>query len=355
MLTELTILSRISEKINDFIKCSYTNHQDKYFSFNENGPLVLADAVAEPLLVFNEPEENFFTVNIFILMHFTAYLTSLSILFEKLILSGYHINTKTYNHLVINCTLLRKSIVPKSNIAIVTMFSPAANLKVWETAVSKINFTHTIPDIIIGDNTGYKLTTELLMFETSGRFKNHTQTINLDHGYDVLITDDYLNIKKHAHIAQKYSELLCFVHHKYDYIVMLEDDVIPPEGGALSLYNTLTAFEMNGAKVACVAGCYPQKSDPTTICVSMQPEIWGKIPTIDKLQPRLFRVEMQGGGFAIYNCTALASVLPLTLTIKYPHKNYYMTGWDGTMGEKWSETNWLQYCDGSVFCEHIFT
>lgn len=354
MLTEQTILAYISDKIDNFIAEGYKKAQKHYFSFNKNGSLTLPDVNINPLLVFHEVEDGIFTVNLFILIHFTAYLTSLSILFEKLILCGYQVNTKSFKHFIFDYTSSIPNIAPKSNIAIVTMFSPVADLKIWETAINKIKFSHTVPDIIIGDNTSYKLTTELSMFEVPGRLQNHTQLINLDYGYDVLATDDYLNIKKHAHIAQKYSELLYYVHKKYDYIIMLEDDVIPPEGGALSLYNTLSTFELSGMNIACVAGCYPQKADPTTICVSMQPEIWGKIPKIDKLQPRLFRVEMQGGGFALYKCSALAAILPLTLTIKYPHKNYYMTGWDGTMGEKWSETGWLQYCDGSVFCKHIF-
>jgi hypothetical protein len=94
--------------------------------------------------------------------------------------------------------------------------------------------------------------------------------------------------------------------------------------------------------------------DPSTACIAMQPEIWGKIPKIKDMQPRLIRVEMQGGGFALYNCKAMQEVLPYRLTFKTPHNNYYMTGWDGSIGEYWSNNGWEQYVDGSLYCEHHF-
>jgi hypothetical protein len=103
-----------------------------------------------------------------------------------------------------------------------------------------------------------------------------------------------------------------------------------------------------------VAGFYPQKLDPNTACISMQPNIWGKIPKLNEIPKKIFQVEMQGGGFALYNCRALQEVLPYKLTFKIPSGHYYMTGWDGTVGEEWSNNGWRQFCDGNLFCKHYF-
>jgi hypothetical protein len=65
-------------------------------------------------------------------------------------------------------------------------------------------------------------------------------------------------------------------------------------------------------------------------------------------------VEMQGGGFTLYRASALREVLPYRLTFKKPHGNAYMTGWDGTIGETWSNNGWEQWCDGSMYCIHHF-
>jgi hypothetical protein len=211
-------------------------------------------------------------------------------------------------------------------------------------------------DVILGDNSGRSTVKELynkVKNENDVKFKDY-HLIDLGDPFKVQKDDYYLAEDKHAHVAVKYSELLREPSNYYDYILKIEDDMGPSSDGLARLYKHMKAFEKKRKKVACVAGYYKQKFNPELPCLSMQPEIWGKTPKLKDIQPRLIRVEMQGGGFSLYNCKALQEVLPYRLVFKNINNNFYMTGWDGYIGEEWYYNDWEQYCDGSLYCEHYF-
>lgn len=311
-------------------------------------------------LAWIEPEEGVYVINVHYLSHFKKYFDNLFGLLQKLVNCGYLVSSKRFGKILPQDKF---DFDPKSEddsiirIGIITMFSNKAYVECWKKFLRETYLPEdVIVDIILGDNCDDNKIRDLLydVMDQCGRKYNDYHIIDLGKSYKSKPNEHYLEIDKHKHVAVNYSELLREPAAYYDYLLKIEDDMEPPNDGIRRLYNLMKNFKKQKRKVACVAGYYRQKLDPETTCISMQPEIWGKIPKVNEMQPRLIRVEMQGGGFALYNCQALREVLPYKLTFKLPNNNYYMTGWDGTIGEEWSDGGWEQYVDGTLFCEHHF-
>ena len=305
-----------------------------------------------------EPVKGVYIIDMSILIHFQNYLDdSVEHLLQNIVNTGFFVKSIRFGKVKKKNTLNIKKINKNDSIkiAIFAMFSSKGLIEHWERFLLRTKLPqNAVVDVIVGDNTGYQLLQEpykRYKLYLKGKYNNFYYT-ELDNPHIIKPGDHYLEIKKHAHVAVIYSKALIDMVDHYDYILKIEDDIEPPDDGLIRLCEHMDRLISKGRKVASVGGYYPQKIDPDTICVSLQPEIWGKVPKVAEMQSRLFRVEMQGGGFTFYNAKALKEVLPYRLTFKRPHGNAYMTGWDGTIGEKWSEKGWEQYCDGSMYCLH---
>jgi hypothetical protein len=315
------------------------------------------DLPTDKNLIWSEPLDGVYLINLSLMVMFKTKLNNVTELFQEIVDCNLKIDSKRFD-------LPKKQILfepqfqsTSPSIAIVTMFSPKGFINYWEQFLVDADLPENISiDIVLGDNSGttiFKSWFELFYPRAKAKYR---EAYRIDLGAPHRLEDDthYLETNKHAHVARSYSKFLYDIVNHYDYILKIEDDMEPPTDALVRLYGHMKNFERNRKKVAAVAGCYPQKFDPSTICVSMQPEIWGKIPKVKDVQPRLFRVEMQGGGFTLYNAKAIKEVLPYRLVFKKPHGNYYMTGWDGYIGEEWSNTGWEQHADGSIMCNHHF-
>lgn len=309
-------------------------------------------------LVWSEPLDGVYLINMSLMIMFKTKLFSISELFREIVDCTFKVESKRFNvPSRVREVDYSSEKTEKTKIAVVSMFSPKAFINYWEQfLIDAVLPDNTVIDIILGDNSGTNVFKDWFATLSTKAKPKYRNTYITDLGVPHKLEDDshYLETNKHAHVARTYSKFLYDIVDHYDYILKIEDDMEPPADGLVRLFKHMKNFEKNRKKVAAVAGCYPQKFDPTTICVSMQPEIWGKIPKVQDVQPRLFRVEMQGGGFTLYSAKALKEVLPYRLVFKKPHGNYYMTGWDGYIGEEWSNTGWEQHADGSIMCNHHF-
>ena len=353
MITEEKLLQALSAAVDDV----YTEHVKLVDSELWEGKTVPEfDLPANKNALWAEPELGIHLVNINNVRHFKKHMSSIKNLFEHAVAAGYLVQSQSFEVPQYNPLFSFKE-KAKTHVALVTMFSPKASDDCWYSFVQNMEIPEGVTvDIILGDNSGGELVKNLqlkLSNELSNKYQ-HIHIADLGEPYTIKPEDHYLEMHKHAHVAVNYSKLFQEPVNHYDYILKIEDDMEPPVDGFVRLYKHMKDLERKKRKVACVAGYYRQKLDPYTPCLSMQPEIWGKTPKIADMQPRLFRVEMQGGGFALYNCQALSEVLPYKLTFKRPNGNYYMAGWDGTIGENWSNNGWEQYCDGTLYCAHHF-
>jgi len=353
MITEEKLLKALLSAM-DEVQTVHVKLVDSSLWVNRTVPDV--ELPSDNNVMWIEPEPGIYVVNINIVRHFNKHMSSIAMLFKCAVDAGYSIQSQNYT-VPSRDSFYEFKNKSKVHVALITMFSPKAFKGCWYEFVRNMAIPEGVDvDIILGDNSGTQHVKDLcvtLQNEFSDKYEN-IHIVNLGNPYEIKSDDHYLEMYKHAHIAVNYSKLLTEPAAHYDYILKIEDDMEPPADGFMKLYKSMKNFERRKSKVACVAGYYRQKMDPTTPCLSMQPEIWGKTPKIDAMQPRLIRVEMQGGGFALYNCKALTEVLPYRLVFKKPHGNFYMTGWDGYIGETWSNTGWEQYCDGSLYCTHHF-
>ena len=305
-------------------------------------------------LLWSEPFDGLYLVDVNIARYFKDTCSSIEELFKEAVLTGYRVESKTFKvPSKVKYIEEIKSIFPR--IAILTLFSSKAKTRIYEKVVSSLDLPYgVVVDLVLGDNSGIGISKSVAEALRNNAKYARINIIPLGAPYNSAPDEEYLKPEKHAHVAVLYSKALSGIVDCYDYILKIEDDMEPPADGFTRLYKQMKQCQESGEQVACVAGYYRQKICPAIPCFSLNKEIWGGAPRIENVPDNLFKVEMQGGGFALYNTKALKEVLPYRLTYKTINNNYYMTGWDGTIGEAWSNTEWSQYCDGSLYCEHHF-
>jgi hypothetical protein len=308
-------------------------------------------------LVWSEPLDGVYLINLPLMNMFKPKLSSVDELFKEIVDCGFKIDSKRFSVPSKSKLVDIVKVTDKPSLAIVCMFSPKGFVTYWEQfLIDTLLPEDVVVDIVVGDNTNkeeFKTWFEGFKERMSEKYRSiHRVDLGVPHKAE----DDMhcIETNRHAHVARTYSKLLSQIVDSYDYILTVEDDMEPTQDGLVLLYEHIKNLEDNNIKAASVAGCYPQKMDPTTVCISLQPKVWGKIPKVKNVKPKLFRVEMQGGGFTLYDTRAIKKVLPYRLVFKTLSGNFYMTGWDGYIGEEWSKIGWKQYCDGSVMCNHHF-
>lgn len=353
MIDEQKLFNALMNAVDD-VHTEHVKVVDSFIFGDTEAPEI--DLPKDRRIMWLEPYSGVYLVNLNAVRHFRKSVCSIRELFQSAVDSGYVVESSRWP-VPTSSDLFEFQGNSSLDVAIVTMFSPKATIDIWYRCLEEIKIPNGVNvDVILGDNSGLDIVRNVadrIRENLSLKFRK-VYVIDLGAPYLIKEGDHYLEMFKHAHVAVNYSKLLRQPASFYRYLLKLEDDMEPPEDGFLKLYFSMVEFERKKKKVACVAGYYPQKMDPTIPCLSMQPEIWGKIPTILEMQPRMIRVEMQGGGFALYRCDALREILPYTLTFKRPNGNFYMTGWDGSMGEEWNNLGWEQYCDGTLYCIHHF-
>lgn len=308
-------------------------------------------------LVWSEPVAGVYLINLPLMSMFKPKLTSVDELFKEIIDCGFKIESKRFSVPAKSKLVDIKKTTDKPSIAVVSMFSPKGFVTYWEQYLIDTQLPEDVSvDVVVGDNTNkeeFKVWFDGFKERMSEKYNG---VYRVDLGAPHRAEDDMnlVETNRHAHVARTYSKFLSQLVDSYDYILTVEDDMEPTQDGLVLLYEHIKTLEDNNIKAASVAGYYPQKMDPNTACISLQPKVWGKIPKIKNVKPRLFKVEMQGGGFTLYDTRAIKKVLPYRLVFKTLNGNFYMTGWDGYIGEEWSKLGWKQYCDGSILCKHHF-
>jgi hypothetical protein len=308
-------------------------------------------------LIWSEPVDGVYLINLPLMSMFKPKLTSVEELFKEIVDCGFKIESKRFSVPAKSRLVDIKKTKDKLSIAIVCMFSPKGFVAYWEQYLIDAQLPENVSvDVVVGDNTNKEEFKNWFDGFKERMSEKYNAVYRVDLGAPHRAEEDmnYVETNRHAHVARTYSKFLSQLVDSYDYILTVEDDMEPTQDGLVLLYEHIKTLEDKNIKAAAVAGYYPQKMDPNTACISLQPKVWGKIPKIKNVKPRLFKVEMQGGGFTLYDTRAIKKVLPYRLVFKTLNGNFYMTGWDGYIGEEWSKLGWKQYCDGSILCNHHF-
>lgn len=158
------------------------------------------------------------------------------------------------------------------------------------------------------------------------------------------ITPEYYD-GRHEFIGNIYSKI--FPSISTDYIITLEDDIIPPKNGIMSLFNSIKRLNKCGG----IAGIYPSRDVNGLICgLFKNSNRHRRLPlnyinNIGQIEAIRF-----GGGFTIWNNAALREVYPIKCIRKSDND---IVGWDWNTTNKLIEKEYSLYIDTDIICEHL--
>jgi len=156
--------------------------------------------------------------------------------------------------------------------------------------------------------------------------------------------DNHRDISRHEHVANMYDKILSSISE--DLVMMIEDDNIGPIDGIRKLFNLLNPSD-HSTNIAMVGGKYRSRSNPNCCCASFTAERWIAVK-YDSVKDLTIPVKMMGGGFTLYNNSAIKKALP----IKCTNDKRGLIGWDGNLGIKFHQHKYTSYLVGSVPVQH---
>ena len=152
------------------------------------------------------------------------------------------------------------------------------------------------------------------------------------------------NVEKHHLVAALYNEALRGV--RSEWVMFIEDDVVPAAGGAEKLLGTMLAQSPDTAVVAAV---YRSRWRPNAVCATDTQGAYLKWP--DDGEYWLVEVLWSGGGFAIYRGTALRGAG--TLFAKSDRERLW-GGWDVNLCKALRKNGYRVFVNMGTRAEHRF-
>ncbi len=195
-------------------------------------------------------------------------------------------------------------------------------------------FVWTVPS---GSRTEFELERRWDAFEQSG----------CDYSCELITTPDAKvtsNVEKHHRVAALYNEALGSVNSEW--VMFVEDDVIPEPGGALRL---LSEIQRSPLDTACIAAVYRVRENPANICATDSHWRYFKWP--EDNQSGLTEVLWTGGGFAVYQGQALLDAGPL---FAKSEGNRLLGGWDDYLCKNFRSRGYRVLVDMGNRADHRF-
>ena len=144
----------------------------------------------------------------------------------------------------------------------------------------------------------------------------------------------------HTHVASLYNAALRAIDA--DVIVMIEDDVIPPNNALPTLLAPLQPW----TSTAAVAAVYPSRDNPRVANVSLEKLAWQRMPHLSDLPAStLSPVGMVAGGCTAWNAPSLRRMLPLQISPRL--------GWDGDLCARLNQAGYRLLLATGIRCTHL--
>ena len=156
------------------------------------------------------------------------------------------------------------------------------------------------------------------------------------------LTDNYYDFR-HEYVSSKYADLLPNISDTF--ILTLEDDMIPPKGSLVKLYNSLYFEPTAGASSA----IYKSKDEPELACCitkysteRLPLSLLQNYGTVGGLRT--------GGGLTLWRNEAIEESFPVKFTRTSPT---VVEGWDWYLSRKLIENGHKILLHTDIVCEHI--
>ena len=144
-------------------------------------------------------------------------------------------------------------------------------------------------------------------------------------------------------VAQLYNLVLPYLSG--DRIVLVEDDVFPPQDAVMRLLEGMRL----GSQTAAVSAVYPVPNQLDIAIASLSTENWNRKPRISKMAPGTMEVGMGGGGCTLYDRDAVRECLPVRVTVDEKKRPW---GWDTTLSRDLRALGMKVKLHCDVRCEH---
>ncbi len=239
---------------------------------------------------------------------------------------------------------LKVDLWAKASLAIVSVsIGRARSFQRW------LNWLHTceVPphcSVYVIDNSGdgrfgRKLRNEFELISDSNRFR----AANLHMGPG-LAQDRGLSRAKVQNIADVTNQYLEKIRE--DYVLILDDDVIPPPEGIKQLFKVLVDA---GSNCAMVSGAYESANKPGYLTASYSNHGWNARPPVTNPDDLVEEVGYVGTGFLLISNDVLASLLPLRSSGKRG-----LLGMDNYLCEEVRRKGFKILLHKGVRCDHLF-
>jgi hypothetical protein len=155
---------------------------------------------------------------------------------------------------------------------------------------------------------------------------------------------------RHEWVPMLYNKILPYVND--DWLVFLEDDVVPPLNGLLKI---MEAWDFRGKKYGGISACYPsrQRTNEYVGTISTKERTWGRMYTISNIkEDRLYPAGCIAGGFSVYQNALVKRSMPCRFT---PRLNGIpCNGWDTHLSLYIRDQGYQLFLHGGVKCQHNF-
>ena len=156
--------------------------------------------------------------------------------------------------------------------------------------------------------------------------------------------------EKHRFVCKLYNKVIPQVSE--DYLLLWEDDVIPPYDGLKKLVEEMNIVHHVGA----VSGIYQSRSSRCNITGAYGgrrdgKDYWHNILTYDAVKTgRIIDVDFVGGGFTLFNNAVVQKSLPFRFTF---YNDKYPGGWDSDLSRSIRKAGCRIKLHSDVLCEHL--
>lgn len=156
-------------------------------------------------------------------------------------------------------------------------------------------------------------------------------------------------LPRHLHVPALYNQILPLVND--DWLVMFEDDIIPPPDALRKLVNAFSYRAKHGA----ISAIYPSRAEVRNdkkIVVGAKSTLtyWGDFFYEDEItEDKLYEAGYIAGGFTLWENGIIKKILP----VRYEYSNNRHRGWDTNLSADIRAFGYRLFLHGGVWCQHI--
>lgn len=242
----------------------------------------------------------------------------------------------------INSGKMKQSLYNIRSLAIVTLFSGKKELiGGWHNFINnsdlpKNTFLYLIDN---SSNISFSNIINNLDYNVSGVYISR-----INYHYQKESNENYFKKEKHQHVANLYNEIIPKINE--DFILTVEDDVIPPLDGVKKLFDEISLPTKTGA----IGGVYASPINKNETTASLDEEVWQNNIPLNNIPKLPIKVNFIGGGFTLWSNSVIKKILPGIVSF---NKFGGLTGWDNNFSIKIKENGYNIYLHGDVICDHI--